>query len=98
MKTLDVDFTSKGFHYRQLSRDGDVAVFGQKWGENGSTAYETVIVQRHNGREIAGTKIPPAEFYPSSGQWGIKGWTFTDRDQAFAKALALGQNVKPAVL
>ncbi len=89
MKTLETSFTRKGFQYRQISRDGDVAVFEQRWGKNGSPAFETVIVQRHHGREIMGVKIPPAEFMPSTSQWGVKGWTFTHRDQALLKAASL---------
>ncbi len=91
MKILATEFSSKGFTYRQISRDGDVAVYEQRWGRNGSAAYETVIVQRHNGREIAGAYIPPAEFMPSSSQWGVKGWTFTDKDGALQKALELSK-------
>jgi hypothetical protein len=98
MKTLETEFTHKGYRYRQISRDGDVAVFSQQWGEKGSTAYETVIVQSHNGREIQGVHIPATEFYPSAGQWGQKGWTFTDRDSALKKAAALTQARKSAIL
>ncbi len=89
MKALPTEFKAKGFNYRQISRDGNVAVFEQRWGRNGSVAYETVIVQSHNGREIAGVYLPPAEFMPSSSQWGIKGWTFRSRDEALSKAAQL---------
>jgi len=98
VKTLETEFSFKGFNYRQISRDGDVAVYEQRWGRNGSVAYETIIVQSHNGREIAGKQIPPSEFFPSTSSWGVKGWSFTDRELALAKANALTQDRKSAVL
>ena len=35
--------------------------------------------------QIDGRVVPPAEVYPRSEQWGVDGFTFTDRDAAFAK-------------
>ena len=32
-------------------------------------------VLKHNGLEIAGVKIPPAEFMPSNSQWGRLAFT-----------------------
>lgn len=98
VKTLPALFHAKGFNYRQLSRDGDIAVYEQTWGKSGSPAYETIIVQSHNGRTIHGTFCPPAEYFPPSTAWGVKGWTFTDRNLAFDKAIALTANRKSAVL
>ena len=53
------------------------------------TSYEVIIVSRHSGYELGGQYIEPAETYPSSSQWGTKGWTFTCVKHAEAKLTTL---------
>jgi hypothetical protein len=85
MKTIDKEFTYKNFNYKQILRDGKIAIYEQKLKDGIKINYEVVIIEEHNGYEIAGNKFPPAEMYPSSNQWGVKGFTFTDYDDAFVK-------------
>ena len=92
MKTLPIEFTKNGFQYRQLARDGNAALYSQTKGDFG--AYEVFAIQSHNGREIAGKLIPPAEFGPSSEEWGSKGWTYTDRRVAWAAYLGLAEKLR----
>ena len=87
MKTLPTQFTDRGFQFNQLRRRGNVAVFSRTKGK--VTHFETVIVDSHQGFQIKGKQIEPSEFYPSSEQWGTKGFTFNDQDAALAKASAL---------
>jgi hypothetical protein len=81
------EFRHDGFTFRQIAREGDVAIYEQKWNgcANPSVAYEVVCIRRREAREIKGEIIEAAEVYSRSEAWGIDGFTFTDRDAAFAK-------------
>lgn len=48
-----------------IGRDGDVAIYKKQLDEPDSEAYnyEVIAIKRHNGYEIAGVKMPPAEMY-----------------------------------
>jgi len=85
MKKINKEFTYKNFNYRQLLRDGKIAIYEQTLKDGKKLNYEVVIIEEHNGYEIAGNKFPPSEMYPSSNQWGIKGFTYTDYDDAIIK-------------
>jgi hypothetical protein len=86
-KRLPIQFRRSGFNYRQIAREGDVAIYEQIWAgrESQSVSYEIIRVRRHDGYQIKGTFIPPAEIYPKSESWGVDGFTLTERDAAFAK-------------
>jgi hypothetical protein len=89
MRKLAKNFKQKGFNFSQVKRDGDFAIF-EKVPVNGThTSYEVIIISRHNGYELGGQYIEPAETYPSSSQWGTKGWTHTTLKSAEAKLKAL---------
>jgi len=80
MKKLEKKFTKKGFVYTQINRIGNFALYKQEL-QNIKTfnpKYEVVHIKSHNGYELGGVKIPAAEVYPSSTQWGALGWTFTE--------------------
>jgi hypothetical protein len=62
----------------------------------GKHDFEVIIVQSHNGREFTTkdgqlVKAQPAEFPPSSEQWGAKGWTYRDIESAQIKFNELTQ-------
>jgi hypothetical protein len=78
-------FKAGGFSYRQIAREGDLAIYEQKWRNSENVCYEVVRIRRHDGFEIGGRRIPPAEFYPGSQAWGVDGFTLTDKDAAFDK-------------
>lgn len=86
MKILEQEFDSRGFHFKQLKRDGMLGVF-EKTNDKGYKGFETVRIKSHNGYEIAGTFIAPAESMPSSETWGTDGFSYSwsERDKAFAK-------------
>ena len=78
-------FKSKGFEYKQIKRDGDVAIYEQI-SKDGAVAYETVIIARHNGYTIGTSRVEPSETYPSSGMWGVNGFTYNDIESAEKRA------------
>ena len=81
-----------GFNYCQIAREGDVALYEQRWTgcAEPSVCYEVISVKRREGFQINARFVGPAEVYPSSKAWGSDGFTVTNRDGAFTKLLALG--------
>jgi hypothetical protein len=76
-KPLATETVKNGFRFRQLIREGDLAIFhkvGLRPHEH-DAGFEVVMVGRHNGYVMAGNQIEPAETMPSPEQWGSKGWT-----------------------
>lgn len=86
MKPLAATFTKKGFAHTLVQRHGDIAVYRRQKRAGSAVHWETVIIGSHNGYVIAGVTMPPAEIYPSSEQWGAKGFTFNDEASAISKA------------
>jgi hypothetical protein len=86
-KPLPTRFQRDGFDYRQIAREGDVAIYEQAWSgcSNPSVCYEVVRIRRREGFQIDGRFVEPAEVYPTSESWGVDGFTFTDKAAAFAK-------------
>lgn len=74
MKKIPNSFKLGGYSFTLLRRAGDVALF-KKTKPGVTPSYEVVIVRRHVGRTIAGIAIQPAEYMPSSDEWGRYGWT-----------------------
>jgi hypothetical protein len=86
-KPLPTRFRHDGFDYRQIAREGNAAIYEQRWtgGAEPSVCYEVIRVKRREGFQIGGRFVEPAEVYPKSEGWGVDGFTFTDKDAAFAK-------------
>jgi hypothetical protein len=86
-KPLSKKSRRDGFEYRQIAREGNAAIYEQRWTgcAESSVCYEVIRVKRREGFEIDGRWIPPAEVYPNSEAWGVDGFTVTDKDAAFAK-------------
>jgi len=93
MKILEKNFDRKVFNYEQLYRKNNLAIYAQKHKDTGFTTYEAIIIKSHNGYEIAGTRIEPAETYPSDTQWGILGWTYQTLEGARNKIKKLEETV-----
>lgn len=85
MKVLEKNFTYKGFEHSQVLREGNIAIYKQKLQEGVTERFEVVTIDSHNGYEIAGQKFPPSEMYPSSNQWGVKGFTLLTYEDALEK-------------
>lgn len=85
MKKIEKSFTSKGFEFKQILRDGDMAIYEKLAPGSKCSSYELIHITSHNGYVIAGNKIPPSEVYPSDSQWGVYGWTYPTLQAAKAK-------------
>ena len=88
-KPLPKEFRRDGFHYRQIAREGDAAIYEQRWTgcAEPSVCYEAIRIRRRDGFQISEKFIEPYEVYPNSDAWGVDGCTFTNRNQAWDKFL-----------
>lgn len=86
-KRLPTQFRRDGFTYRQIAREGNAAIYEQRWTgcPEPSVCYEVIRIRRREGFEIGGRFIGPAEVYPNSEAWGVDGFTVTDPNKAWAK-------------
>jgi hypothetical protein len=86
-KPLPTRFRRDGFNYRQIAREGEAAIYEQTWAGwcDPSVCYEVIRVRRRDGFQVNGRLVEPAEIYPKAEAWGVDGFTFTDKDAAFAK-------------
>ena len=92
-KPLPKEFRRDGFAFRQIARQGNAAIYEQRWTgcAEPSVCYEVIRIRRREGFEIGGRWVPPAEVYPNSEAWGVDGFTLSDKDAAFAKLREVGR-------
>ena len=97
MKPLGTTYRKNTFHYEQITRDGDIAIFKQRLREGvGCLAYEVIVIRKDPEREIAGVVIPAHERAPGNEEWGRFGWTFPTLERARAKMKELVAAVEKA--
>ena len=86
-KPLRKEFRRDGFNYRQIAREGDIALYEQVWigCPDPAVCYEVIRIRRREGFQIDGRFVEQAEVYPNSEAWGVDGFTFTDRNKASDK-------------
>src|SRR6516225_4283523 len=86
-KPLPKELRRKGFRYRQIVREANVAIYEQTWNgsQNPSVSWEAIRIRCREGFQIGGRSVEPSEVSPNSEAWGVDGFTFTDKDAAFAK-------------
>lgn len=90
-KSLPKEFRRDGFAFRQIARQGNAAIYEQRWTgcAEPSVCYEVIRVRYRDGFHIGGRFVEPAEVYPNSEAWGVDGWTVTTLDAAYEKLRAL---------
>jgi hypothetical protein len=84
-KILEKEFIKHKFKHLQLKREGDVAIYIRKKEDARNWHYEVIKITRHDGHELFGNKIQPAEIYPSASTWGTFGWTYNTIELAEIK-------------
>ena len=86
-RPLPKEFRRESFNYRQIAREGDVALYKQCWTgcPDAAVGFEVIRVRRREGFQIDGRFVEPAEVYPASERWGVDGFTVTDRNKAWDK-------------
>ena len=72
--TLPCGSRHDGFDLRQVERIGRVAIYEKTKGTY--KGWEIILIRKRPDRQLPGGKhIPAREQYPSSAEWGIRGWT-----------------------
>lgn len=89
MKTLPTQFHKRGFSFKQIERKNGFAIYSKFKLNTKILSYEVIEILSHNGYTLGNTEIPASETFPSSEQWGIKGWTYDDLTAAKKKFLDL---------
>jgi hypothetical protein len=86
-KPLPLQFRRDGFEYRQIAREGNAAIYEQRWTgcADPSVCYEVIRIRRRDGFQTGSRFVETAEVYPNSEAWGRDGFTRSDKDAAFAK-------------
>ena len=86
-RLLSKEFRHDELTFRQIRRDGNAAIYEQTWSRCGEATpcWEVIRIRRREGFRIGGRFVEPAEVYPNSEAWGTDGFTFTDKEGAFAK-------------
>lgn len=79
------NFIKNGFCHELLRREGNIAIYKRFKKEHSSPHYEVIKITPHNGYTIAGKNFPPGESYPSSSEWGTKGFTYYCANEAESK-------------
>ncbi len=72
---LKKKFTKKVFTFTEIKRVKNFAIYKKQKSKKIFT-YEVIYITTHNGYEIAGNKIEPSEVYPSTNEWGWRGYTY----------------------
>jgi hypothetical protein len=78
-----IEFTLGEFTFTQVKREGMVAIYKQTLSASGTKiAFETVVLKGQLPKtiQIAGKDVNYAhkEVYPSSAQWGRRGWSYVN--------------------
>ena len=97
MKKIEKTFSSKGFDFKQLTREGDMAIYEKRAPGSECPSYELIHITSHNGYVIGGNKIPPSEVYPGDSQWGVHGWTYPSLELAKSNFKEKASIVKKSV-
>jgi len=71
MNLLPLEMKKHGFNMRQIKRTENSVIYSKAGG------YEVMVVRKHNGYELGGQKVEPAEFLPNNEEFGRLGWYFS---------------------
>lgn len=84
MRILETEFVERNITYRQIKREGKVAVYSHSWaGEPDRVrGYEVFVIQSHGDVEIYGNKVEAAETYPGKNAFGKTAWSYVKLEKA----------------
>ncbi len=87
MIPLETEFYAHGFVHKLLRRAGFAAIYARFRRSDPEKVihYEVVLITPGKPYDIAGKAFPAKEQYPSSQQWGARGWTYRSEEQALAR-------------
>ena len=86
MKQLESNYKKYGYNFRQIEREGDIAIYEQSDPETGKVyAFEIFIIQKNEASEIFGNSVEARESVPSTEKWGKEAFTTWTLKEALDK-------------
>jgi hypothetical protein len=86
MRILETEFDHKGWHFRQIAREGMVAIYHRQKRIGGNVEHwEVIRIHIERPTEINGVHYPERENYPRSEEWGQDGFTCHTLERAREK-------------
>lgn len=70
-------FIKQGCFYEMIRRWGDLAIYAVSYDGKRAIGYDTVIVITVPAGNLFGKYYPEHERYPSSEEFGFRGWSFS---------------------
>lgn len=99
MEPLATQYKKYGYIFKQVSREGDVAVYSQSDEETGQIyAYEVFIIQKQKATVLYGRAYPDKEIIPGTSMWGQEAYTVTSLTQAEIKVKKLQERIRNRVI
>ena len=97
MQPIDTAFDEGRFHYTQLERHGDIAIYRQEHKENAKVVRFEVIRIRVQPEHTwpSGQVTPEREAYPGASSWGRLGFTCFSLEEAQTLAAGLQAQAVP---
>lgn len=84
MKQLPLELRKNGFNYFQCHRNEYKAMYAQFDGDK-LVGHEVFYIKSHNGYELGGNYIEPAETYPHNEAFGVSAWSVKSEFRALKK-------------
>lgn len=86
MKPMPPTFSKNGFHYEQLLRDGQFAIYKQRLRPGaGCLAFEVIKIRQKEESMMFGKTVEAHEVGPSNEDFGQFGWSYPTLERAKAK-------------
>lgn len=90
MKPMPLTFAKNTFHYEQVLRDGQIAIYKQRLRPGvGCLAFEVIRIKQVPEATMFGKVIEAHEAGPSNEDFGTFGWSYPTLERAKAKFHAL---------
>jgi len=93
MQTLPVEFDRKGWHFKQLKREGMLAIYLRTKpsmdGQSTIESYEVIEIRIEKEKVRFERIVPEHERYPGDEEWGKYGWPYRSFKDAITKLKAL---------
>ena len=85
LKKLPLEFNRAGFHWKQIARTEEKAIYSGTLKSGRVNVWEVIMVRKAPAGRIMGVPYPPREVFPKTSDWGSYGWTFNDEERAMKK-------------
>lgn len=97
MKLLPETFRKDGFDFKLVRREGRFAIYTKTKPTYKTPSFEVGVIRRNKARTAFGRDFEDSESWPSSEEWGVRAWTYTNLDDSVRRLESLcSQNARKA--